>query len=116
MHKVAEGIFIDLDDPGDLSQASPLLIEALNLPKPLVQVLSTLLLGWGQTNRRGELFGSGACFSLVFLENPSERPSRRTAGSHASGRQAEAPRGQSSSFGKIAGPITTDDFDPWMLP
>ena len=23
---------------------------------------------------------------------------------------------QSSSFGKIAGPITTDDFDPWMLP
>jgi len=23
---------------------------------------------------------------------------------------------QSSSFGKIAGPIKTDDFDPWMLP
>ena len=49
LNKVPQRIGIDLDDPRDLPQTSPLFIEALNLPKALVQLLSSLVLGWRQT-------------------------------------------------------------------
>lgn len=53
---VPERIRIDLDDSSNLSKASPLFIEALDLSKPLVQVLSPPLLGWRQTKVRRPQF------------------------------------------------------------
>ena len=56
VHEVPERIGIDLENASDFSQASPLFVEALNLPKPLVQVFSSLVLGRCQTKVRRPWF------------------------------------------------------------
>jgi hypothetical protein len=56
VHKVPERIGIDLENTSNFSQASPLFVEAPNLPKPLVQVLSSLVLGRCQTKVRRSWF------------------------------------------------------------
>jgi hypothetical protein len=45
VYKVSERIGIDLEAPCNLSKASPLFVETLNLPKSLMQALSSLVLG-----------------------------------------------------------------------
>jgi hypothetical protein len=56
VHKISQGIGIDLEDSCNFSQASPLFVETLDLPKFFVQVPSSPMLGWCQAKVRKPWF------------------------------------------------------------
>jgi hypothetical protein len=126
VHKVPERIRIDLAYTSDFSQASPLFVETLNLPEPLVQVLSSLVLGRWQTKVRRPWFTLlglvPTCFSRWLLERcltpqkPIKRVGQITHEVPAICYLHRIGCAQSSSLGIGASTVPADHFDSRMLP
>ena len=126
VHEVPERIGIDLEHASDFSQAMSLLVEALNLPEPLVQVLSSLVLGRCQTKVRRPWFtllglvptgfSRGLLERYLTPQEPIKRVGQITNEVPAICYLHSIGCAQSSSLGIGASTVSADHFDSRMLP